>query len=74
MPGICESRYYVVLYSAMILVYFFGLFRAGEVSLSKTGFNNVLHKECLQLNHDGGKVTSVTIKQGPLNIPQDELW
>jgi hypothetical protein len=46
----------------MILVSFFGLFRAGEVSLSNTGLNNVLHKEGLQLNHDGGKVSSVTIK------------
>ncbi|XP_052805903.1 uncharacterized protein LOC128235191 [Mya arenaria] len=42
LPSVCVNGYYAVLYKAMILVAFFGLFRIGELALSKLGQNNLI--------------------------------
>lgn len=62
LPSLGKSNYYVALYKAVILVAFFGLFRIGELTLSRLGHSNLIQKENVQIEHSDSKLTSISIE------------
>ncbi|XP_053388436.1 uncharacterized protein LOC123544660 [Mercenaria mercenaria] len=61
LDSLCQSSYDKHLYKALYLVSFFGLFRIGEVSITKTGKGNVISNKNVCFYRKKQNITRVSI-------------